>query len=138
MRTEKITGICQERDRVGYTEIEQMESVRLWKNGKEVENCLLRRCKAAVRRIVRDADVVLYGSRARGDAGEDSDYDIVVVVRGAVDMALEDRIRSEVYPLELETGAVITLMVYSRDDWDSPLSRAMPFRRNVEREGVLL
>ena len=53
-------------------------------------------------------------------------------------MALEDRIRSEVYPLELETGAVITLMVYSREDWDSPLSQATPFRRNVEREGVLL
>ena len=99
---------------------------------------LLRRCRSAVRAIVPDADVILYGSRARGDASEDSDYDIVVVVDGIVDMALEDRIRASVYPLELETGAVLTLIVYSRKEWDSPLQRATPFHKNVEREGLLL
>ena len=115
-----------------------MKSVSLWKNGGAAEVRLLGRCKAAVRGIAADADVILYGSRARGDAGEDSDYDLVVVVTGPADMSLEDRIRTKVYPLELETGAVITLMVYSRQEWDSPLSRAMPFHKNVEREGVLL
>jgi len=99
---------------------------------------LLRRCKSAVAQVVPDADLILYGSRARGDADDESDYDIVAVVDGPVDMALKDEMRAKVYPLELETGAMITLMVYSRKQWDSPLQRATPFRRNVEREGVLL
>lgn len=99
---------------------------------------LLHRCKAAVRAVVPDAQVILYGSRARGDAEDDSDYDILVVVNGPVNMALEDRIRASVYPLELETGAMITVIAFGREEWDSPLQRATPFHENVEREGVLL
>lgn len=99
---------------------------------------LLQRCKQAVREVVADAAVVLYGSRARGEAAVDSDYDLLVLVDRPVDVALRERLVSAVYPLELETGAVLTLAVYSRQQWDSPLYRAMPFRRNVEREGVVL
>ena len=53
-------------------------------------------------------------------------------------MDLEDRIRANLYPLELETGAVITLIAYSREDWDSPRYRSMPLHKAVEREGVVL
>jgi len=106
--------------------------------GSNTELTLLRRCKKAIRQVVPDADVILYGSRARGEAREHSDYDILIVVDRAVDMALKKKILSSVYPLELETGALLTLMTYNRQQWDSPLYRAMPFHQNVEREGVLL
>ena len=109
-----------------------------WEHRSGAQLDLLQRCKSAIREAAGGADVILYGSRARGDGGEDSDYDIVIVVDEPVGMALEDRIREKVYPLELETGAVITLMVYSRADWDSALYRATPFRQNVDREGVVL
>ena len=115
-----------------------MKQVDVWKSGSKEEVDLLHRCKSAIVEVVGQADVILYGSRARGRGRKDSDYDILVVVNGPADMALEDRIRAQVYPLELETGAVITLMVYSREEWDSLLYRSMPFHKNVEREGVLL
>ena len=99
---------------------------------------LLRRCKRAITEAVPDADVILYGSRARGDAREDSDYDILIIVDGPVDMALKEKILSNVYPLELDTGAVLTLITYSKQQWDSSLYRAMPLHKNVDREGVLL
>jgi predicted nucleotidyltransferase len=99
---------------------------------------LLKRCRKAVRQVVPDADVILYGSRARGDAHDYSDYDILVIVNGPVDMALEKKIRENVYPLELETCEVLTLIVYSKKEWDSPLYRAMPLHKNIDREGVLL
>ena len=99
---------------------------------------LLRQCKEAITSVVADADVILYGSRARGEADKYSDYDILIIVNGTVDMALEKEILSNVYPLELETGAVLTLMLHSKQQWDSPLYRAMPFHKNVDRDGVLL
>jgi predicted nucleotidyltransferase len=114
-----------------------VKSLNSWTNGI-ADADLLQRCKTAIRNIAKDADVILYGSRARGNANKDSDYDILIIVNGPVDMALKKEMLSNIYPLELETGAVLTLIVYSKQQWYSPLYRAMPFHKNVERDGVLL
>jgi len=99
---------------------------------------LLKSCKKAIRQVVPDADVILYGSRARGDATEYSDYDILILVNGTADIALDTKFVQQIFPLELESGAVLTLMTYSRQQWDTPLYRAMPFHENVDRDGVKL
>ena len=109
-----------------------------WMVGSNVERALLEGCRDAVRALVPGAEVILYGSRARGDAGPESDYDLLVLVDGPVDWRLEDQIRQRLYGLELETGAVVTINAYNRSDWCSPLYRAMPFTQNVEREGIVL
>lgn len=113
-----------------------MISIDTWQ-GHLADKALLGRCRQAIRRVIPDADVILYGSRARGDASEYSDYDIVVLVDQPVNMALKDRILSSVYPLELETGAMLTLVTYNRRQWESFPYREMPFRKNVERDGVI-
>ena len=58
-------------------------------------------------------------------ARTDSDYDLLVLVDGEVDWKLEDQIRQCLYPLELATGAVLTVHAYSRRTWDSALYRAI-------------
>lgn len=112
-------------------------AIESWR-GSEEEVELMRRCKRAIRRVVPDAEVILYGSRARGKAEEYSDWDILILVDRPANMALQERMISEVYPLELETGAMLTLITYSREQWDSALYRAMPLHKNIEREGILL
>lgn len=123
--------------RVWFESIAKVIPIDSWKPLNADIN-LLKRCKKAIRQVVADADVILYGSRARGDANEYSDYDILVLIDGAVSISLKERFVDQILPLELETDAVLTLMTYNRQQWDTPLYRAMPFHKNVDREGILL
>jgi predicted nucleotidyltransferase len=57
--------------------------------------------------------VVLYGSRARGDAGPDSDYDVAVFLRGLSDRWDEiDRIIEIETEILGETGTVINALPF--------------------------
>lgn len=114
-----------------------MRSIDAWQ-GHEADKILLDRAGQAIRRVVPDAEVILYGSRAREDDEVYSDYDILVLVDQPVNVALKDRILSSVYPLQLETGAMMTLITYHRRRWESLPHREMPFHKNVERDGVVL
>jgi predicted nucleotidyltransferase len=102
------------------------------------ERELLEKCRDAIREVVPGAELILYGSRARGDAGPESDYDLLILIDGPVDWRLEDCIRQRLYSLELESGVALSISAYSPSDWYSPLYRAMPFNQNVEKEGIVL
>jgi predicted nucleotidyltransferase len=106
------------------------------RNDRTADRQLLAECKAAIREVAPEAGLILYGSRARGDAQEDSDYDLLVLVDREVDMDLERAVVDRLVPLEVRTGRVLTALIYSRSQWDSAQYRAMPFHKNVTREGV--
>ena len=81
------------------------------------------------------ADVILYGSRARGDERPDSDWDILVLTDYSVDLITERKFRNKLYDLELETGEPLSIFVYSKNDWLTK-QRISPFYENVNQEGV--
>lgn len=114
-----------------------MLTYKEWR-AKTADTTTLQRCKQAVRQVLPDAEVILYGSRARGDAAADSDYDLLVLTDKQITVKLKEDLISSIYPIELATGAVLTLISYNRKDWDSPLYQAMPFSKNIDRDGVLL
>jgi predicted nucleotidyltransferase len=83
------------------------------------------------------AEVILYGSRARGDERVDSDWDILVLTDYPVDLNKERMFRDKLYDLELEMGEPFSIFVYSKKDWFSR-QRITPFYQNVTREGIRL
>ncbi len=83
------------------------------------------------------AEVILYGSRARGDEQNDSDWDILILTDYAVNLQIERKFRDKLYDLELETGEAFSVFAYSRNDWKSK-QRITPFYQNVVQEGIQL
>lgn len=78
--------------------------------------------------------LVLFGSQARGDARPDSDIDVMVVLRGEVDVETE---RWSVLPitseLSLENNVVILCVYVSERRFDQ---EQIPLLRNARAEGV--
>jgi predicted nucleotidyltransferase len=101
-------------------------------------NTLLRQVKETVAEVEPDAEIVLYGSRARADSTAESDWDFLVLVDGPVDDTRVDRIRHRLYELEWQSGQVISSIVRDRRQWNSQPYVNTPFHRNVEREGVVI
>lgn len=104
--------------------------------------------KGEVLRIVRELhtqlDVVygdrlkgvyLYGSYARGDAREDSDIDVAVVLAGKVNRAEETRATVEVFSeMCLKGHYLIVPFFLSEDEYRE---RPLAIFRSIAREGVL-
>jgi uncharacterized protein len=99
---------------------------------------LAEQMRSAVLEVEPEAQVILYGSRARGDAAPDSDWDLLVLVDGPVDHQREQTIGRRLFEFELETDTIISVIVYSKEDWGTSLYRAMPFHKNVTREGTVI
>lgn len=99
---------------------------------------LLARIRLAVHEVEPGAEIVLYGSRSRGDASAESDWDLLVLLVGDVGDERTDRIRHRLYELEWEAGEVISSIIRSREEWNGGRYQAMPFHALVEREGVRL
>ena len=102
------------------------------------EKQILEASRELIRGVDPNAEIVLYGSRARGDAAEDSDYDLLILSNVPATLENEDRFRGALYDLQLETGAVITVILVNRADWETPLYKAMPLHKNITREGITL
>ena len=79
---------------------------------------------------------VLYGSEARGQAGPDSDIDLMVVLDGVASY-LSDLKRSvaAMYPIEVRIGRAVSAKLVS---WDQYTHEDSPLMRSVRREGVTL
>ena len=97
---------------------------------------ILRNLRRELLRCLGDEldSVILYGSQVRGQAGPDSDLDVLVVVRDDSDYAeLIRRTSVAVATLSLENDVVISRVFVSRQRFDREQT---PFLLNVRREGV--
>jgi predicted nucleotidyltransferase len=99
---------------------------------------ILNKVKEAILKIEPSAEIILYGSRARDDFHEGSDWDFMILVDGEVDDKRTDKIRHQLYEIEWETGDVLCSIVRSRADWDSPEYGIIPLYKNIRHEGITL
>ena len=81
------------------------------------------------------AEALLFGSRARGDACADSDWDILILING--DRATGADFDKYAYPFVdygWSIGEHINPLIYSFSDWNR--RSITPFYKNVQAEGI--
>lgn len=102
------------------------------------KNQILLKIKDSIRHEDPNADIILYGSRARGNNKKLSDWDILILIdnKERVNEA-EDKFRDHLYNIELETGQIISPLVYSKEYWKKKL-KFSPLYYNINKEGIYL
>ena len=98
---------------------------------------ILNMIRETVRATEPDAEIILYGSRARGDARQDSDWDIIVILNKPP-MPHQERyvIANELWNKGFDIGEEMNVLVYTKEQWNN----APPslFKYNVREEGIRL
>ncbi|MFO8021224.1 MAG: nucleotidyltransferase domain-containing protein [Perlabentimonas sp.] len=105
---------------------------------KNEEKNILSQIKKIVKGKDPSAKIYLYGSRSRGTAKSDSDWDLLIILkRNKISTDLEMEITYPLYDLEFETGEIISPMIYTENEWNTKYS-VTPFYKNVMSEGQLI
>ena len=99
---------------------------------------LLDEIKNVVQGFLPNTAVLLYGSVARGRRDADSDYDILVLADDPFPFDQQEAVRDALYDLQRSHGVLVSTIFRARSAWEIPIMRASPFRKEVERDAILL
>ncbi len=105
-------------------------------------------------------ELILYGSKARGDFDEESDIDVLALIGGAIGKEMEeywvdisgkptirviapvDEIEKEIrrikFNVELKYDVIIGLDIESKEYWASGFSKVTPIHQNINKDGITI
>lgn len=105
---------------------------------KELDDTLIKKLiKEQINKIDGDAEVILYGSRARKSHRPDSDWDLLILTDEELSYEAERAFMHALYELELDLNQIFSVMVFSKNDWNTK-QRISPLHENVNSDGIHL
>jgi predicted nucleotidyltransferase len=80
-------------------------------------------------------EMLIYGSKARGQAHAESDLDVLLIVKNEA-RAHKRELRWIGYMLAAKTDVLPSILAYTQEEWDSRKRSGSSFRKAVERDAV--
>jgi predicted nucleotidyltransferase len=99
----------------------------------DLRDNLLSRLPSIIQRIV------MYGSYARGEAEEDSDVDVLVIVDDSSPSVVEE-MRTARYEVmeQYQYSPLLSMLILSSKEWRGLSKRSAGLKHNIEKEGVTI
>ncbi len=121
-------------DKIPIFALESMTNTTMTNRNRNI----LSQIKATARKSVpTGSQVLLFGSRARGEARKDSDWDILIVLpKPVLQQSDYDQVSYPLVELGWILGERINPIVYTQKEWE--VNRITPFYDNVQRDGISL
>jgi len=98
---------------------------------------ILQGIKNAVLEVVPDAGVILFGSRARNEEKEESDWDILVLTNNHVDEPFKRKVRDRLFYEGLEKEICISSLVFNKKEWNEKFNR-YPLFFEINKDGIIV
>ena len=81
-------------------------------------------------------EVILFGSKARGDDDRESDIDLLVLTTVNVTYSLRKRIIDALFDIERQFDVALSPLIVFRDEWEKGPLSALLIYDAVKEEGV--
>lgn len=102
------------------------------------EKQVLAKFKADLTKRLRVSNIILFGSRARGDADALSDMDLIVILEEEADDLARDIVSDCAWEAGFDHGMVLVPIVFSARDWEADVVRHSLLGKAVVQEGLAL
>ena len=103
-----------------------------------IERKILETFKSSLFKRLALHKIILFGSRARGDAEPYSDMDVVVVLDQKPEEYDSAYVSDCAWEAGFEHGIVVVPIVFSRDEWEKSPERYSLLAMAVKKEGVTI
>lgn len=104
----------------------------------EQETQLVAHFKSLLKQRLRTFDVIVFGSRARGEADADSDLDVLVLSEEPENANLRTFVSDCAWEAGLGSGVVIASVLMGQEEWRNGLESDSLLALAVRREGILV
>jgi predicted nucleotidyltransferase len=81
-------------------------------------------------------EVILFGSKARGDDDEESDIDLLILTALPVSWDERKAINDAIFDIELEHGVVISTLIATDAEWNEGTFPVLPIHHEISEHGV--
>jgi uncharacterized protein len=104
------------------------------------EHQILQRLKQMLQQRTNVHQIILFGSRARGeaDAESESDMDVLVIPDQPINRSVRQTVSECTWQAGFDAGIVVTAILFSRDEWEDGPERYSPLAKAVRTEGILV
>lgn len=104
----------------------------------ELSSFIISSLKQIVRNFDPRAKIILFGSRARGDYHQESDWDFIILTSIEVTDSLKENIRRQVlYEIEFKTNQHIATIFHNKKVWQQDYKITNLFK-SIAEEGIVV